>query len=45
LKAIVARAFADDGWAAVRPPLMELTAAQRQSLAADLDAHGFTLAA
>ncbi len=45
LKAIVARAFADEEWATVRPPLVELTAAQRESLAADLDAHGFTLAA
>jgi 4-hydroxy-tetrahydrodipicolinate synthase len=45
LKAIVARAFGDDGFVTVRPPLVELTAAQCQSLAADLDAHGFTLAA
>jgi len=45
LKAIVARALADDEWAIVRPPLVELTAAQRESLAADLDSHGFALAA
>jgi 4-hydroxy-tetrahydrodipicolinate synthase len=45
LKAIVARAYADDEWAVVRPPLVELTAAQRESLAADMDAHGFKLAA
>jgi 4-hydroxy-tetrahydrodipicolinate synthase len=45
LKAIVARALGDDEWITVRPPLVELTAAQRESLAADLDAHGFTLAA
>ncbi len=45
LKAIVAQALADEEWATVRPPLMELTAGQRESLAADLDAHGFTLAA
>jgi 4-hydroxy-tetrahydrodipicolinate synthase len=44
LKAIVARAFADDEWATVRPPLVELTASQRESLAADLDSHGFRLA-
>jgi 4-hydroxy-tetrahydrodipicolinate synthase len=45
LKAIVARAFADPEWVIVRPPLVELSPAQRDSLAADLDAHGFTLAA
>ena len=45
LKAIVARAFDDEGWAAVRPPLTELTTGQRESLAADLDANGFTMAA
>jgi 4-hydroxy-tetrahydrodipicolinate synthase len=43
LKAIVARAFADEEWVTVRPPLVELTAAQRESLAADLDSHGFSL--
>jgi 4-hydroxy-tetrahydrodipicolinate synthase len=45
LKAIVARAFDDPEWVTVRPPLMELTASQRESLAADLDAHGFTFTA
>jgi 4-hydroxy-tetrahydrodipicolinate synthase len=45
LKAIVARALADEEWATVRPPLVELTTAQRESLAAELDAHGFALAA
>jgi 4-hydroxy-tetrahydrodipicolinate synthase len=45
LKAIVARGFDDPGWVTVRPPLVELTAAQRESLAADLDAHGFAVAA
>jgi 4-hydroxy-tetrahydrodipicolinate synthase len=45
LKAIVARSFADPEWATVRPPLVELTAGQRESLAAELDSHGFTLAA
>ena len=41
LKAIVARALSDPDWITVRPPLVELTAAQRESLAADLDAHGY----
>ncbi|HEV3197199.1 MAG TPA: dihydrodipicolinate synthase family protein [Bryobacteraceae bacterium] len=45
LKAIVARGFDDPEWATVRPPLVALTAAQRVSLAAELDSHGFTLAA
>jgi 4-hydroxy-tetrahydrodipicolinate synthase len=45
LKAIVARGFNDPEWATVRPPLVELTAGQRESLAADLDSHGFRLAA
>jgi 4-hydroxy-tetrahydrodipicolinate synthase len=44
LKAIVARAFDDPQWASVRPPLVDLTISQRESLAAELDAHGFTLA-
>jgi 4-hydroxy-tetrahydrodipicolinate synthase len=41
LKAIVARALDDAGWVTVRPPLVELTAQQRASLGADLEAHGF----
>jgi 4-hydroxy-tetrahydrodipicolinate synthase len=41
LKAIVARGYADPEWATVRPPLVELSAEQREHLAADLDAHGF----
>jgi 4-hydroxy-tetrahydrodipicolinate synthase len=45
LKSIVARAFDDPEWVTVRPPLVELTAAQQASLAADLDANGFALAA
>jgi 4-hydroxy-tetrahydrodipicolinate synthase len=45
LKAIVARGFDDPEWAAVRPPLVELTAVQRESLASELDAHGFKLTA
>jgi len=43
LKAIVARGFADPEWATVRPPLVPLTAGQCESLAAELDSHGFTL--
>jgi len=45
LKAIVARAFDDPCWATVRPPLVELNAQQRASLAADLDAHSFEFSA
>jgi 4-hydroxy-tetrahydrodipicolinate synthase len=41
LKAIVARAFSAPQWLTVRPPLVELTSAQCDSLAADLDANGF----
>ena len=44
LKAIVARWFDDPDWVTVRPPLVELTAAQRESLGAELDEHGFTCA-
>ena len=43
LKAIVARGFADPEWATVRPPLVPLTGSQCESLAAELDSHGFTL--
>ncbi len=43
LKAIVARGLADAEWAMVRPPLVELSAGQRESLAAELDADGFRL--
>jgi 4-hydroxy-tetrahydrodipicolinate synthase len=45
LKAVVARGFADPEWVIVRPPLVELTAGQRESLASELDSHGFTLVA
>jgi len=45
LKAIVARALGDAEWAVVRPPLVELTPAQCESLAAELDANGFRLTA
>jgi 4-hydroxy-tetrahydrodipicolinate synthase len=43
LKAAVARGFDDEEWVTVRPPLMELSAAQRESLAAELDADGFRM--
>lgn len=45
LKAIIARNLSDPEWLTVRPPLVELTVAQRDSLATDLDAHGFCAAA
>ncbi len=45
LKAIVARSFADPEWQTVRPPLVELTESQRESLAVELDSHGFRLQA
>lgn len=45
LKAIVARHWSDPEWLTVRPPLVELSAAQRDTLAAELDAHGFSAAA
>jgi 4-hydroxy-tetrahydrodipicolinate synthase len=44
LKAIVARGLADPEWVTVRPPLVELSDVQRESLAAELDANGFSLA-
>lgn len=44
LKAIVARGLADPEWTTVRPPLVELSAGQRESLGAELDANGFRLA-
>ena len=43
LKAIVAQGFGDAEWATVRPPLVELSAGQRESLAVELDANGFVL--
>jgi 4-hydroxy-tetrahydrodipicolinate synthase len=43
LKAIVARAFGDPQWGAVRPPLVELSTVQCESLAAELDARGFRM--
>jgi len=44
LKAIVARGLDDAQWATVRPPLVELSSGQRESLEAELDADGFALA-
>jgi 4-hydroxy-tetrahydrodipicolinate synthase len=45
LKAIVARYFSDPDWVTVRPPLVELSTVQRDVLGAELDAHGFSMAA
>lgn len=45
LKAIVAHYFDDPGWATVRPPLVGLTAEQRENLVRDLNAFGFSAAA
>ncbi len=41
MKATIARQTGDNGWAAVRPPLVEIEPAQRAALAAGLDACGF----
>ena len=43
LKQVVAHFHHDPGWAAVRPPLMPLAAAQSAALIADLAKIGFTL--
>jgi len=43
LKGAIAHYGGDASWATVRPPLVELTAAQKASLAADLDKAGFTM--
>ncbi|SFP22497.1 dihydrodipicolinate synthase family protein [Variovorax sp. 770b2] len=43
MKATIARQTGDAGWARVRPPLVEIEAAQRAMLAADLDACGFRM--
>ena len=43
LKAAVAHFAEDPDWATVRPPLIELTEAQQQSLIAELDAAGFSM--
>ena len=44
LKAAIAHYTADDSWAAVRPPLVELTGEQRLSLVSELEGAGFTYA-
>jgi 4-hydroxy-tetrahydrodipicolinate synthase len=43
MKATIARQTGDAGWARVRPPLVEIEAAQRAMLASDLDACGFRM--
>jgi 4-hydroxy-tetrahydrodipicolinate synthase len=43
MKATIARQTGDAGWATVRPPLVEIEAAQRAMLAADLEACGFRM--
>lgn len=45
LKAIVAHHAGDPAWLAVRPPLVELPAAQREPLLADLASRGFEMPA
>ncbi len=45
LKSIVAHYFDDPDWVTVRPPLMALSAAQREQLIRDLNALGFSAAA
>ena len=42
LKAVVARGRADEGWATVRPPLVELPEEKKSLLFSELDAAGFT---
>ena len=43
LKAVIAHYGRDPEWATMRPPLVELTAAQGKSLVADLDQRGFDM--
>jgi 4-hydroxy-tetrahydrodipicolinate synthase len=43
LKAVTAHYADDDGWRAVRPPLVALTAAEQKALVAKLEAHGFAM--
>src|SRR5262252_5877725 len=43
LKAVIAHYGRDPEWATMRPPLVELTAAQSKSLVAELDARGFDM--
>ena len=40
---MIAHYARDPEWATMRPPLVELTAAQSKSLAAELDARGFDM--
>ncbi len=41
MKAAIATGTGDEGWSRVRPPLVELDAAARRGLDADLDAVGY----
>ena len=43
LKAVTAHYAGDDGWRAVRPPLVALSAAEQKALVAKLEAHGFAM--
>jgi 4-hydroxy-tetrahydrodipicolinate synthase len=43
LKSTIARLSGDPEWTRVRPPLMDLTAAQAAELAVDLDRQGFSM--
>ena len=43
LKTAIAHYGGDASWATVRPPLMQLTAEQKDSLIGDLDHVGFTM--
>jgi 4-hydroxy-tetrahydrodipicolinate synthase len=43
LKAVIAHYGRDAEWATLRPPLVELTAEQKASLVAELDARGFDM--
>jgi 4-hydroxy-tetrahydrodipicolinate synthase len=43
MKAAIAMKSGDGAWATVRPPLVELSAAQRAELMSDLDADGFDI--
>jgi 4-hydroxy-tetrahydrodipicolinate synthase len=43
LKAVIAHYGRDPEWAALRPPLVELTPAQSRSLVAELEARGFDM--
>ena len=43
LKAILAHHAGDPEWVTVRPPLLELSAAEREALLAELEARGFAM--